>query len=293
MGLLTCLMTCIQATKEARDFNEQLRRDGLKMAVKQCSKDINNIIHSQDIAIKFILQELDFSQKEKALPTEFIRNSGFHHLEYEGASEMFQENKTDLVQIQTLFDNFLRKIKNEKEVMQVSIHLIEQIMDEWKIGKYSPITREEKEEIPQQPIIQEPVDIPPEINIIPEEEEPKILKMQYDSNRVNQLMEEYSDIIGDIIMGMNNPNEEHRIEIFKEHISLASIEGQSHHARVLSCFYEHHEPYNLHLPIPLKEMSGESLSFFKSIIQSFSKQGFSQEFLTYIDNNKEDTHLIL
>jgi hypothetical protein len=305
MELFTYLIACIKATKEERRFNEELRKEGLKIAISRCAQEINKTIHSKEVAIKFVLQELDFAQKEEIFPKEFILNSGFHKLEYEDALNRFQESKVELFKIQTLFDDFLRKIKKEKEMVTVSINILEQIMQNWEIGKYS-LARGESEYMKPK-ISPEPIEIPEEKIEIPTEniettppkeervekeiEEPK--PIQYDSKRVNQLMEEYSDIIGDIIMGVTNPNEEHRIEEFKEHISRAGVEGESPHALVLGCFYEHKEPYNTQLPIKMSEMSGTSLKFFMSILEGFAKQGYSQPFLVYMEKYRDDFNLLI
>ncbi len=279
MELLTHLLACIKTTKEQRVFNEKIRKDGLEIAIKQFIKEINDKIPSKEIAMKFVLQELDLAQQEKSLPQAFISDSGFHPLEYEGTVERFRENDEDLLKIQTLFDEFLKKIR-EREINLVSIEILDGIMDQWKIGRYSPAREREAELAP------EPEREPTIIT-----EEPKET-IHYDANKVSELMEEYSDIIGDIITGTNTPEKESRMEVFKNHISEAGMQGESDHALVLCCFYEHKEPYNTHLPIPLKEMSDLSLNFFRSIVKGFSQQGFSQPFIDYIDENKEEAHLL-
>jgi len=287
MGLLTNLFACIRESKEERDFNTQLRKDGLTIAVSRCIQEINEIIPSKEVAIKFVLQELDFAQKEEEFPKEFILNSGFHQLEYKDALDRFQESEPELLKVQIKFDDFLRKIKNKEEMIQISIDILDHVMERWEIGKYSSARRtpQEREVTEPEPEIQE------EKPIIEEIKEPKAV-LQYDSNRVNQLMEEYSDIIGDIIIGTVNPTEATRIEEFKEHISLASLEGQSDHALVLSCFYEHKEPYDDKLPIKISEMNDVALNFFRSIVKGFSQQGFSQAFLDYMEENREQMHLL-
>jgi len=289
MGFMSNLLACIWVTKEERQFNAQIRKDGLEIALNRCIDEINKKIPSKELAIKFVLQELDFAEKEEILPPDFILNSGFHKLEYQNASDRFKESEIELLQIQTISDNFLRNIKNQKEIIQSLTTIIEETMYQWEIGKYSPARAEKEkivEETPQPKIEKEKEE---DKNIIIEEiEEPK--PIQYDSNRVNHLMEEYSDIIGDIITGTPNPKEESRIEEFKEHISLATIEGHSDHAVVLSCFYEHQEPYNRQLPIQVSDMNEVSLNFFRSILKGFAKQGFSEPFLHYAEKNRNEIH---
>jgi hypothetical protein len=284
MGLLNDILACIKATKEEKAFNAELRKEGLKIAVNQCLNNINETIPSKEMAIKFVLQELDFGEKENIFPQDFLLNSGFHQLEYQNALERFKEDKVELLQIQTPFDNFLRKIKNEEEMLSVSMNIIKQVMYKWEIGKYS-LARGEAEETDIQPEEEDNIEVK-EI-----EEKPKII--QYDSTRVNELMEEYSDIIGDIITGINNPKEEQRIEEFKEHISLARQEGHSDYAVVLSCFYEHKKTYNTNLSVKVNEMNGVSLNFLKSILKGFSKQGFSEAFCTYMEENKDEIYLLI
>jgi hypothetical protein len=292
MGLFTNLLACLRETKEEREFNAQLRRDGLKIAIEQLLKEIKHNIPSKEIAIKFVLQELDFAEKEQIFPPEFILNSGFHPLEYKEALDRFKNDDPQLFKVQTLLDNFLRKIKDEEELVQISMEVIEQIMYEWGIGKYSPAREEIKEEIQEEFIQPDPKRQPLEPEpIIEKIKEP--ITTQYDAKKVNDLMEEYSDIIGDIITGNINPKEEKRMEIFKEHITLASLEGESDHAIVLSCFYEHREPYNKELPIPVNKMSNISLKFLRSILKGFEQQGFSQAFLEYEKKNRQEIYSLI
>jgi len=286
MGLVTNLFASISVTKEEREFNAQVRRDGLEIAINRCLKEINETIPSKELAIKFVLQELDFAQKEELLPLDFILNSGFHQLEYQDALDRFKESEAELLKIQRISDNFLKNIKNEKEIIYTLIKIIEEIMSMWEIGKYAPARGER--EADEYVVEQIEVEQHEEENIIENIEEPK--PIQYDSIRVNHLMEEYSDIIGDIITGTANPNEEGRIEEFKEHISKASLEGQSDHAVVLSCFYEHQKPYNANLPIKASEMNSNSLSFLRSILKGFAKQGFSKSFLDYAEDNRDEIY---
>jgi len=288
MDLLSNLFNCIWQTKEQREFNAKVREYGLKIAINDSLKAIHESISSKEIAIKFILQELDFANKENTLEQKFIRSSGFHPLEYENTLLRFKENEEELLKTQNIFDTLLKNMLNEEEITNTSITIIEGIMSKWEIGKYALAREESEEKIEKEieiPISPEPLDEP----IIEEVEEPIQTKksIQYDSKRVNALMEEYSDIIGDIITGKANEKEEKRIKEFKEHISKASIEGESDHALVLSCFYEHEEPYNETLPIPATEMNGASLNFLQSILKGFEKQGFSEVFLDYAEENRE------
>ena len=184
-------------------------------------------------------------------------------------------------------------MQNEEEITHTSITIIEGIMSKWEIGKYAPSREENEEKAIEEELRREEIETlathePLDKPIIEEIEEPiKPKIIQYDSNRVNTLMEEYSDIIGDIITGKANEKEEERIKEFKEHISKASLEGESDHALVLSCFYEHEEPYNKTLPIPATEMNGASLNFLQSILKGFEQQGFSEVFLDYAEENRE------
>ena len=312
MDLLSNLFNCIWQTKEQREFNAKVREYGLKIAINDSLKAIHESISSKEIAIKFILQELDFANQENTLEQEFIKSSGFHPLEYENTLLRFKENEEELLKTQNIFDTLLKNMLNEEEITDTSITIIEGIMSKWEIGKYATAREEheiemevetviqkeeQKEEKIQEEIIESPIKVE-EANtpepivenepVIEKFEEPKEPQpIQYDSKRVNALMEEYSDIIGDIITGKANEKEEKRIKEFKEHISKASIEGESDHALVLSCFYEHEEPYNETLPIPATEMNGASLNFLQSILKGFEKQGFSEVFLDYAEENRE------
>jgi len=305
MGLISDIFNCIGQTKEQREFNAKIREYGLAIAINKSLEEIHKSILSKEVAIKFVLQELDFANQENTLPQEFISNSGFHPLEYKDTLNRFKESEKELLKPQSIFDDLLRNIQNEEEVNTTSINIIEDIMSKWKVGRYA-LAREENEETvlqekkPKKEIKKKSDKAPIEIEkantptpepikeekpIIEEPKEPQ--PIYYDSKRVNGLMEEYNDIIGDIITGKANEKEEKRIEEFKEHISKASIEGVSDHAIVLSCFYEHKKPYNQTLPIRASEMNNTSLKFLQNILKGFEQQGFSDTFLKYEKENRE------
>jgi len=293
MDLLSNLFNCIWQTKEQREFNAKIRAYGLTTVLNHFLEEIHESISSKEMAIKFILQELDFANQENTLEQEFITSSGFHPLEYENTLLRFKENEQELWKTQKIFDTVLKNMQNEEEATNTSITIIEGIMSKWEIGKYAPSREENEEKAIEEELRREEIETlathePLDKPIIEELEEPiKPKIIQYDSQRVNALMEEYSDIIGDIITGKTNEKEEERIKEFKEHISKASLEGESDHAIVLSCFYEHEEPYNKTLPIPATEMNGASLNFLQSILKGFEQQGFSEVFLDYAEENKE------
>jgi hypothetical protein len=295
MERISNIINCIWQTTEQREFNEKVRQAGLKIAIENSLNEIHKNISSKEIAMKFILQELELAHQENTLPQEFISNSGFHPLEYENTLNRFKESETELLKPQNIFDTLLRNIQKEKDVTHASIKIIEDVMSKWQLGKYSKVKEEKKKEINTKEKINKEVEetVTTETPITPQAKNQEAKKEKipqpilYDNKRVNHLMEEYSDIIGDIITGNPNEKEAKRIEEFKKHISQASIEGESSHAIVLSCFYEHQEPYNAMLPIKATEMNQASLSFLQNILKGFAQQGFSDTFLAYEKENKE------
>ena len=67
MDLLSNLFNCIWQTKEQREFNAKIRAYGLKTVLNHFLEEIHESISSKEMAIKFILQELDFANQENTL----------------------------------------------------------------------------------------------------------------------------------------------------------------------------------------------------------------------------------
>ncbi len=268
------IVTCFRKTRKQQEFEEQLQIDGVKNLIDKTFETVNDTIFSKELAIKFVLQELDMAQHGDTISQNFVRNSGFKSIEYQGALEKFKENEHELAIIELVFSDFLEKISNKKLLSETTITILNKIMEHWEIGKYS---------------IQEEIYTSPRVEEVIEKEEAHqdsdVAPFIYDTQTVNHLMEEYSDIIKNIIRGQNNRREQPRIQEFKEHMSIAGEAGNPI-AIVFCCFYKQQKSSTL--PVPISKMSEESIKFFIEILDTFYREGFSEPLMDYLDNSNDE-----
>ena len=132
------MFQCLGRTKEQKLFEERLYREGLEKELKKVIQIINTeTIKSQDIALKFMLQELDILRKGDALSQKFAERSGFHLAEYLGTSQKFEEDRAEIQSVQEVLISFLDQIRDEKIMFQSAQSILNGVMEHWGIGKYS------------------------------------------------------------------------------------------------------------------------------------------------------------
>ncbi len=115
------------------------------------------------------------------------------------------------------------------------------------------------------------------------ESTPKI----YTDKRVYELMEEYSLVIEEIIIGNIAPDNQKDVVEFKKHIVLALKEGNN----LASVFYPFLD-IGKYIDFPITKMEDKSKKLFVDIIKSFKKRGFSVNLHKYLYDNKEDVYML-
>lgn len=136
-NFFTALLHCLKRTKEQRVFEEKLYSMGLENEQRLMIERLNAKIPSKDIALKFVLQELDVASEGGASLQDFVKKSGFYTSEYAGAVMKFEGEQEEIEEIQIPFFIFLNKISDEKRMNQTVIKVLNGVMEHWKIGKYS------------------------------------------------------------------------------------------------------------------------------------------------------------
>jgi len=130
-------LECIGRTKEQRAFEEKLYINGLKKEKITIIEQINKTIPSKELAMKFVLQELDFVNQGDAFSQNFAKTSGFHPAQYLGALKKFEQERPEIEKVQKPFLDFLNQITNEKLMFQTNMAILNGVMEYWEIGKYS------------------------------------------------------------------------------------------------------------------------------------------------------------
>ena len=138
LNFFSPIFQCFGRTKEQKLFEERLYREGLEKEIKKVIKTINTeTIKSKDIALKFMLQELDILRKGDVSSQRFVERSGFHLAEYLGTSRKFEEDRDEIQKVQDILIAFLEQISDEKIMFESAQTILNSIMKHWGIGKYS------------------------------------------------------------------------------------------------------------------------------------------------------------
>ena len=270
---------CMVPDKSIKEFEHKIMSNGLKIASKEVFEKINKIMPSKELATIFVLQELDYSKGGNLESLDFVLSSGFETCEYLGAFEKFEAQQNDLKEVQEIYENFLLKIRN-KNLMEMSARdIVDRMMKAWSLGKYDS----SKPVIPKVSVEELKVTK----KTVKKEEpkpEPVVAVPEYTMEMVEDLIEEYTDVIPYMIEDitvMGQAKEE--LAEFKEAMVEASKQGDSL-AHVFLCFFEKERA------LPIDQIDNEGHDFLLEILNSFSKKKYSPTFREYLKNNKEIVH---
>ena len=329
------ILHCLGRTKEQKLFEDRLYKEGLEKELTKIIQTLNTeTIKSKDIALKFILQELDILRKGDAISQKFAERSGFHLAEYLGTSQKFEEDKAEIKRVQDVLINFLDQIYDEKIMFQSAEKILNGVMEYWEIGKYSEegkifIKDIEPEEKPstskksdsfafslyfknlQNNImdkliyadkqIQKVLDIFASTPIEIKQEKPKVKKEEpdiekvepikiYSDEKIYELMEEYSLVIEEIIIGKITPENHKKVTEFQDHIASA-LKEENNLASVFYPFFDS-KSFSPNIDFSISKMDDKSKKFFIDILKSFNKRGFSVNLYRYLDKNRETVYTL-
>jgi len=119
------------------EFENLVRNNGYENIGREIANILNKEIISKEVAKQFILEELDAASQGNDYARNFVRNSGFNNFEFEGTmynTEWGTDNNIEHLQL--LLRSFLMKINDIDLMVKLSISVIDNIMKEWKLGKY-------------------------------------------------------------------------------------------------------------------------------------------------------------
>jgi len=96
-------------------------------------------IESKELALQFILEELDAARNGNKKAEDFVLNSGFNPYEYIGALEKttWEGDESELEHVQLYLRHFMTKISDIDLMVELSVSVVDKIMKKWEIGKYS------------------------------------------------------------------------------------------------------------------------------------------------------------
>ena len=127
-------------TKEDNEFEVQVKSDGADYAGERIAQVINDKLSpSRDIALQFVLEELNAARQGNVKSKNFAKNSGFEEYEYYGAMSQTQweGSEGDLERLQLFFRGYTSRLKDIDLIVELSLSVVAHMMSHWSFGKYS------------------------------------------------------------------------------------------------------------------------------------------------------------
>lgn len=144
MGFFDSLFGKEERSQADIDFENRVRNDGAQYAGKRLADIINEKITSKELAIQFILEELDAASQGNGFAKNFVKNSGFEPNQYMGAMKKtkWEGDPSKLEELQLFYRIFLVKIADIDLMVKLSTVIVDNIMKIWKLGKYADTAKQ-------------------------------------------------------------------------------------------------------------------------------------------------------
>ena len=123
----------------ANEYTDNLiERDGFEETASLYAEVINkNKIHSHKVALQFVLEELDAARQGSDTAINFAKNSGFKESEYVGAMDNSFEEVDGPDGPQQMLLTQIMSVSSMDTKVKLRVAIVDKIMQEWKLGKYS------------------------------------------------------------------------------------------------------------------------------------------------------------
>ena len=129
----------------SNEMIEAIDKHGIDFTSEMLSKYVNQKIESEDIAMQFVLEELEAASQGNEMAKLFASTSGFDEDDYTGAMRnSFEEVDGADGPQQTILNLCMMLYPNQDLMAELRIKTVDNIMKEWKLGKYSVVNDEMK-----------------------------------------------------------------------------------------------------------------------------------------------------
>ena len=135
MGLFDSLFGSSKPKHESK-LKRIIEEDGLTATINMLTDLTNQKISSKNVALQFVLEELDASSQGNETSIAFARHSGFSEDEYEDAM-MNATAEVDGPDGPQEFLTILMELNDRELMAKMRIAIVDNIMQIWKLGKYS------------------------------------------------------------------------------------------------------------------------------------------------------------
>jgi|LWDU01.1.fsa_nt_gi hypothetical protein len=126
------------AARASQYTDNLIERDGFEETVSLYARVISdNTIQSHEIALQFVLEELDAARQGNDTAVNFVNNSGFKSNEYIGAMKNSFAEVDGPDGPQQMLLNQIMTVSSMDLRVELRVAIVDNIMQEWKLGKYA------------------------------------------------------------------------------------------------------------------------------------------------------------
>lgn len=119
---------------------ETITKYGLDYTAEMLAEYINQKILSEDVAIQFVLEELEAASQGNEMARLFAETSGFDDDDYLGAMyNSFEEVDGENGPQQEILNLCMMLYPNQILMTELRIRTVDQIMKHWNLGKYATV----------------------------------------------------------------------------------------------------------------------------------------------------------
>jgi hypothetical protein len=124
---------------------ETIEKYGVDYTAKMLAEYINQKIQSEDIAMQFLLEEIEAASQGNEMAKLFAKTSGFDEDDYVGAMyNSFEEvDGVDGPQ-QEILNLCMMLYPNQTLMTELRIRTVDNIMKDWKLGKYAAVDENQR-----------------------------------------------------------------------------------------------------------------------------------------------------
>ena len=118
------------------DFEEQVRKDGVDHASLRIFQEVQKLIGSYEVALQFVLEEIEAASSGNAIAINFAKNSGFSESDYKGAMHNSFDEVDGPAGPQQFLLGFVMQLSDIDLMVRLRVATVDKIMQDWNLGKY-------------------------------------------------------------------------------------------------------------------------------------------------------------
>lgn len=124
----------------SNELVETITKYGIDDTSEMLAEYLNQKIHSEDIAIQFVLEELEAASQGNDSARQFALSSGFDEDDYKGAMcNSFEEVDGANGPQQEILKLCMMLYPNQQLMTELRIKTVDNVMQHWKLGKYAAV----------------------------------------------------------------------------------------------------------------------------------------------------------